>query len=194
MVKDFARSFLLVILLAALPVTGSAQDAKAVLNKALQALGTESVKTLQYSGSGSAYDEKGQQSLLQSYSKQIDTTSVPQASAPWGDQLEYWLSPYGFIRGALANTSTVESKPLYGETFTVVTVTLPGNRKVVGYLNKENFVERVQSTTADGVAVEAVYHDYEKLGGFQVPTVQIRNRNGNLAQVVIIQDAKALGI
>jgi hypothetical protein len=190
MVKDCVRSFLLVILLAALPVTGSAQDAKSVLSKALQALGTESIKTLQYSGSGSMYDEKGQHSPLKSYSRQIDTSSVPQATAPWDDQLEYWLSPYGFIRGALANAPTVESKPLYGETFTVVTVTLPGNRKVVGYFNKENFVERVQSTTADGVAVEAVYHDYEKLGGFQVPTIQIRNRNGNLAQVVVINEAK----
>jgi len=194
MVKGCARSFLLVILLAALPGAAAAQDAKSVLSKALQALGTASIKTLQYSGSGSAYDEKGQQSLLKSYSRQIDTTAVPQANVPWDDQLEYWLSPYGFVRGALAGASTVESKPLYGEMFMVVTVVLPGNRKVVGYIDKENFVERVQSTTGDGISIETVYHDYEKLGGFEVPTVQIRNRNGNLAQIVIIGEAKTLSL
>ncbi len=194
MVRNFVRSFVLMLLLAAISGTASAQDAKSVLSKALQALGTESIKSLQYSGSGSAYDEKGQHSLLKAYSRQIDTTSIPQAGVPWADQLEYWLSPYGFVRGALGTASTVESKPLYGETFTVVTVNLPGNRRVVGYLNKENLIERVQSTTGDGVSIEAVYRDYAKLGGFAVPTIQIRNLNGNLAQIVIVSDAKALAI
>jgi hypothetical protein len=193
MVKDCVRSFLLVILLAAIPITGSAQDAKTVLGKALQALGTESAKTLQYSGSGSTYDEKGQHSSLSSYTRQIELGKPPASDSPWSDQLEYWLSPYGFVKGAAATSATVESKPFFGETFTVVTVNLPGNHQVVGYINKENLVERIQ-TTDNGVAIEAVYHDYEKMGGFEVPTVQIRNRAGALAQVVIIKDAKILAI
>ena len=60
MVRNSVRSFLLVILLAALPVTGWAQDARAVVSKAAQAMGAENLRTVQYSGSGSRYDEKGQ--------------------------------------------------------------------------------------------------------------------------------------
>ena len=66
MVKNWTRPFLSVILLAAFSSTGSAQDAKAVLNAVAKAMGAENLKTLQYSGSGSIYDEKGQHMTMRS--------------------------------------------------------------------------------------------------------------------------------
>jgi len=215
MVKDCGRSFLLVILLAALPLTAWAQDAKTVLSKAAKAMGAENLRTLQYSGSGSTYDEKGQHIQLKSYSRQIDlnatTSSVRMtrvlgtppadqtlnetvaASSPWNAQFDFWISPYGFLKGAMANTATVESKSAYGEPYRIVTFTLPGNHKVVGYINDKDMVERVQTWVDNEVMIEGVYREYADFGGLKVPTIVIQNRGGQLAQVVIVKDAKPNG-
>jgi hypothetical protein len=212
MVKDCGRSFLLVILLAALPLTGSAQDAKSVLGKAAKAMGAENLRTLHYSGSGSSYDEKGQHLQLKSYSRQIDfdatTSSVRMtrvhgtppadqtinetvaANSPWNAQFEFWITPYGFLKGAMANTATLETKSAYGEPYRIVTLTLPGNHKVVGYINEKDMVERVQAWVDNDVMIEGVYRDYADFGGVKVPTIVIQNRGGQLAQVVIVKEAK----
>jgi hypothetical protein len=215
MVKDCSRSFLLVILLAALPLTGSAQDAKSVLSKAAKAMGAENLRTLHYSGSGSSYDEKGQHLPLKSYSRQMDlnaTTSTVRmtrvqgtppadhatndtisASSPWNAQFDFWITPYGFLKGAMANAASVETKTAYGEPYRIVTFTLPGNHKVAGYINEKDMVERVQAWVDNDVMIEGVYRDYADFGGVQVPTIVIRNRGGQLAQVVVIKEAKANG-
>ena len=193
MVKDFSRSFLLVILLAALPAAGWAQDAKALLGKASLAMRIVSVRTLEYSGSGSKWDAKGQHSSLDSYRKELVLHPLP-TGAPWSEQLEFWLTPYGFLNGAQANNATVEAKSAYGESYQVVTVSLPGNHRVVGYINDQNMVERVQTTTDDGTAIEGVYRDYADFRGLKVPTILIRNLGGTLVQVAIVRDAKVTGI
>ncbi len=193
MVKKCARAFLFVILPAALPVTCWAQDAKTVLGKAAIAMGIVSVRTLEYSGSGSNWDEKGQHSSLNSYRKELVLYPLPTA-APWAEQIEFWITPYGFLKGALASNATVEMKSAYGEAYRIVTVSLPGNHKVVGYINDKDMVERVQTTTDAGVALEGVYRDYSDFRGLKVPTLLIRNRNGMLTQVVIVKDAKVTGI
>ena len=215
MVKDCGRSFLLVILLAALPLTGSAQDAKAVLNKVAKAMGAENLRTLQYSGSGSSYDEKGQHHQLKSYSRQMDlnattstvrmtrvhgtppadqtTSETVAATSPWNAQYDFWITPYGFLKGAMANTASVESKSLYGESYRVVTFTLSGNHKVVGYITDKDMVERVQVWVDNDVMIEGVYRDYADFGGLKVPTIVAQNRGGQLVQVVIVKDAKPNG-
>lgn len=206
MVKDCGRSLLLVILLAALPLTGSAQDAKAVLGKVAKAMGAENLRTLQYSGSGSSYDEKGQHHQVKSYSRQMDlnaTTSTVRmtradqttnetvaASSPWNTQYDFWITPYGFLKGAMANTVSVESKSVYGESYRVVTFTLSGNHKVVGYINDKDMVERVQAWVDNDVMIEGVYRDYMDFGGLKVPTIVAQNRGGQLAQVIVVKDAK----
>jgi len=192
MFKNSGRSFLLAILFATLPTTGSAQDTMTVFTKAMSETGIVSVRVLEYSGSGSNWDEKGQHSPLNSYRKEIVLYPLP--SAPWSEQVEYWITPYGFLKGALANNSIVEAKSVYGAAFQIVTFSLPGNHKVVGYINGNNLVERVQTTTDDGVAVEGIYRDYADFRGLKVPTTLIRNRGGMLVQVVIVKDAKVTEI
>ncbi len=212
MVKDCGRYFLLVILLAAFPPTSSAQDARTVVSKAAKAMGAENLRTLQLSGAGSSYNEKGEHFQLKSYSRQIDLnatrTSVrmtrvqgtppadqtvnetAQASSPWNTQFEFWITPYGFLKGAMANPATVESKSVYGEAYRIVTYTLPGNHKVAGYINDKDMVERVDVWVDNNVMIEGVYRDYEDFAGLKVPTIVIQNRGGQLVQVVIVKDAK----
>jgi hypothetical protein len=215
MVKNCIRMVLSMTLLAALPVTGWAQDAKAVVGKAAQAMGAENLRTLHYSGSGSFYDEKGQHAALKSYSRRMDlnatTSSVTMtrvqgtppaeqsvneavaASSPWNTQLDFWITPYGFLKGAMANAATVETKTAFGENYRIVTFTLPGNHKIVGHINDKDMVERVHAWVDNNVLIEGVYRDYADFGGVKIPTIQIKNRAGTLAQVVIVKDAKPNG-
>lgn len=215
MVKDRVRMFLFVTLLAALPITGWAQDARAVVSKAAKAMGAENLRTLQYSGSGSSYDEKGQHGAVKSYTRRLDlnattsnvtltrvqgtppeeqsTSEAVTASSPWNTQLDFWITPYGFIKGAMANAATLETKAAFGENYKIVTFTLPGNNKIVGHINEKDMVERVHAWVDNNVLIEGVYRDYADFGGVQVPTVQIRNRAGALAQVIIVKDAKPNG-
>ena len=216
MVKDCRRPFLLVILLAALPSTGWAQDVKTVLGKALNAIGSESVGTLQFSGSGSSYDDKAELSTLKSYTQQIDlahtmsgirairvqgtppteqvTDQNVSPNSPWNTQLEFWITPYGFLKAARADAATLETKSVSGVAYRIVTVMVPGNHKLVGYINDKDMVERVQAWTDNDVLIEGVYLDYEDFRGLEVPTIQIRNRGGNLTQIVIVKDARVLAI
>jgi hypothetical protein len=189
MVKDCVRSVLLVILLAALPLAGWAQDARTVVGKAAKAMGAENLKTLQISGSGSAYDDKGQHSFVKSYTRLIDLSATP-TNAPWNTQVDVWITPYGFLKGAMSNTATLESKTVYGQPYQVVTFTLPGNHKIIGYITDKDMVERVHAWVDNDVLIEGVYRDYMDFGGVKVPTIMIQNRGGQLSQVIIVKEAK----
>ena len=59
------------------------------------------------------------------------------SSSPWNTQLEFWITPYGFLKAARANTATLETKSVYGEAYRIVTVlicgeimTMPGLPKI----------------------------------------------------------------
>jgi hypothetical protein len=54
-------------------------------------------------------------------------------------------------------------------------------------------VERVHAWVDNNVLIEGVYRDYADFGGVKIPTIQIKNRAGTLAQVVIVKDAKPNG-
>src|SRR5262245_40697091 len=71
MVK-IAKMSLWMILMAAFPAIASSQNGKAILEKATQALGAKDLRTLQYSASGSIFDEKNQHIIVTSYLKQLD--------------------------------------------------------------------------------------------------------------------------
>jgi hypothetical protein len=212
MVKNWTRPFLSVILLAAFSSTGSAQDAKAVLNAVAKAMGAENLKTLQYSGSGSIYDEKGQHMTMRSYTRRLDVTAgtssvelvrmegtppAPQnasqtiaSNSPWNIQFDFWLTPYGFLKGAMTNASTVEVKTIGGEEYKLVSFTLPGNHKVTGYINAKNMVEKVEAHVDTDVPIQSAFHEYQDFGGVKIPTIVVQMRNNELAMVLIVKEAK----
>ena len=98
-------------------------------------------------------------------------TMVPQeqritAQSPWAQQVEIYITPWGFLKGAAANKATVATV----EGKRVVTVTgsakSPGGPayKVVGTINARNLVERVQTWLENPVfgvmLVDAQYTQY----------------------------------
>src|SRR5206468_5681635 len=168
------------------------KDAKTVLNQVAKNLGAINLKTLRYGGSGSSYivgpgavaAGGWPHSVMKSYVRDIDLDAITSrlrlvrsegtppadktltwdinANSPWSSQYEFWITPYGFLKGAMAYDSTVESKTIFGTTYKAVTFTLPGNHKVVGYLNDKNVIEKIETWIGDkdDVLVEAQYRDY----------------------------------
>ena len=213
MVKSWARPFMPVILLAAFSLTGSAQDAKSIVTAAAKAMGAENLRTLQYSGSGSVYDETGHHIVMRSYTRRMDlnagtstveavrlqgTPPAPQSTtqtigtdSPWTTQVDFWLTPYGFLKGAAANNVTSESKTVGGEEYKLVSFTLPGNHKITGHINAKNMVEKVEARIDNDVVVQQAYHEYQDFGTLKVPTVMVQMRKGELAMVLIVKEAKA---
>jgi hypothetical protein len=213
---------LLLILLAAIQTTVLAQDARTLLNNAAKALGTDHLKTLHYSGSGSSYVvTQGPlpaggwaHGIMKSYVRDLNldamtsrlqlvrsqgTPSADQtlshaidANSSWSSQYEFWITPYGFLKGAIANNATVEPKTVFGTVYRAVMFTLPGNHKVVGYINDKNIVERVETWIGDknDVLIEAQYSDYKDFNGVKVPMMIMQKQEGSLSLILIVNDVK----
>lgn len=128
----------------------------------------------------------GRATLVQN-TPQTQQLITPQNTA-WAQQLEIWITPWGFLKGAAANGATVRSQTVNGRRFQVVTfnapVTSPGGQpyRVVGYINGENLVERVQTWLEHPIfgdmLVEADYLHYRDNRGLKFPSRIVQKRAG----------------
>jgi glyoxylase-like metal-dependent hydrolase (beta-lactamase superfamily II) len=113
---------------------------------------------------------------------------TPQNSA-WAQQLEIWITPWGFLKGAAANRGTARAQTVDGKRYQVVTYSVPTKSpggqpyKLVGYINTENMVEKVQTWLDDPVfgdmLVEAEYTNYrDGADGLKFPSRIVQKRAG----------------
>jgi glyoxylase-like metal-dependent hydrolase (beta-lactamase superfamily II) len=113
---------------------------------------------------------------------------TPQNMA-WGQQLEIWITPWGFIKGAAANNATAKAQTVGGKRYQVVTfnapVKSPGGSpyKVEGYIGSDNVVERVRTWLENPVfgdmLVEAEYTNYrDGANGLKFPSQIVQKRGG----------------
>jgi glyoxylase-like metal-dependent hydrolase (beta-lactamase superfamily II) len=106
----------------------------------------------------------------------------------WAQQLEIWITPWGFLKGAAANNATSRSQTVGGRRYQAVTfnapVKSPGGRpyRVVGYINNENMVERVQTWLDNpffgDMLIEADYLYYRDNNGLKFPARIVQRRAG----------------
>ncbi len=111
-------------------------------------------------------------------------------TAPWGQQLEIWVTPWGFLKGAAANNATAANQTVNGRRYTVLTwnspVKSPGGAayRVVGYINPQtNMVDRVDTWVENPIfgdlQVENHYSDWrEGANGFKYPSTIQQRRAG----------------
>ena len=109
----------------------------------------------------------------------------------WTQQLEIWITPWGFLKGAGANNATVKAQSMGGQRYQVLTfnapIKSPGGQpyKVVGYINSQNLVEKVQTWLENPVfgdmLIEAEYTNYrDGAGALKFPANMTQKRGGLL--------------
>lgn len=108
-------------------------------------------------------------------------------------QLQIWLTPHGFLKGAAANMATVASA---GGRRTV-SFTALGKYTVTGTLNDQNLVERVETridnTMLGDMLVEAVYSGYRDYGGVKFPSRIVERQGGHPTLDVTVSSVQPNG-
>jgi len=98
--------------------------------------------------------------------------------------VQIWITPHGFLKGAMANLATVRAQSAGAKK--VVSFLGHGKYKVQGTINEQNLVEKVETWLDNPVlgdmAIETAYSDYKAFGGVQFPT-QILQRQGGHAML-----------
>jgi glyoxylase-like metal-dependent hydrolase (beta-lactamase superfamily II) len=98
---------------------------------------------------------------------------VPQPTQAELRQLEIWLTPHGFIKGALASNPTAVTRHEYDQRVTVVSFMALGKYRVNGTINAQNLVQRTQTWVPNPVVgdlyYENVYSNYRDMGGIKIP-------------------------
>src|SRR5262245_44536603 len=108
-----------------------------------------------------------------------------QASTNWGQALNIWTTPWGFLKGAVANNATVRQQG--GQQ--VVSFTPPGFKSpsgqtytVTGYINNQDLVTKVETRVDHAVVgdllVEFEYSNYQNMNGLQVPGRIVQKQAG----------------
>jgi glyoxylase-like metal-dependent hydrolase (beta-lactamase superfamily II) len=110
------------------------------------------------------------------------------ATAAWGQQLEIWITPWGFIKGAEANGAALATRTVNGKRYQVLTWNAPAkspggkNYQMVGYINADKLVEKVETLLDHPVfgdmKVEAEYTFYRDNNGFKFPSEIVQKRAG----------------
>jgi len=115
--------------------------------------------------------------------------NITPANNTWAQQLEIWITPWGFLKGATANNATVKSQTIGGKKYSVVTwMTMQKapsgiSYKVVGYINDQSLVEKVETWLENPIfgdmLVEALYTEYRDANGLKYPATIVQKRGGS---------------
>ena len=223
MSKKYVALCALLAVTLALSASIQGQDGRSIVTAAARAMGAENLRSVLLTGSGSnagigqnlnpgtawptvrvktytrgidleAVASAAQLVRIQNNAEQTQN-AVIQPNAPWAQQYDFWITPYGFLKGALANPVTLRSDTVNGVKYNVVTFTLQNRYKVEGYINEQNMVERVRTWIDNNVMcdmlVEATYTDYKDFGGLKAPGFMIVKQGGYPTLIVGVNDAKA---
>jgi glyoxylase-like metal-dependent hydrolase (beta-lactamase superfamily II) len=113
------------------------------------------------------------------------TPQQADVSQPWLNSVEFYITPWGFLKGAAENNATVSKKGGH----TVLTwspkVTAPSGKNYVvsGYLNDKNLIDRVETSVGENIMgdmqIVATYSGWKDFGGgAMAPTTIVQTRGG----------------
>jgi glyoxylase-like metal-dependent hydrolase (beta-lactamase superfamily II) len=129
------------------------------------------------------------------------TPQQADVSQAWNNSLEFYITPWGFLKGAAANNATVSKGKADGKSYTVLTwsptVKAPSGKNYVinGYVNQQNIVERVETWYGDNIMgdmhILAVYSGWKDFGGVMAPAKIVQTRGGWPFFEVTVTSAKA---
>jgi glyoxylase-like metal-dependent hydrolase (beta-lactamase superfamily II) len=108
-----------------------------------------------------------------------------QSTDNWGQALNVWTTPWGFLKAAAANS--VNQRQQGGQqvlSFSPANFKSPSGQMytVTGYINNLNLVTKVETRVEDNVVgdrlVEFEYSNYQNMNGVQVPTRIVQKQAG----------------
>ena len=114
--------------------------------------------------------------------------NITPANTAWAQQLEIWITPWGFLKGAAANNATVRAQTIGGRRYQRRDVQRAG--EVAGrpavprrrLHRAANLVERVQTWLENPIfgdmLVEAEYTNYRDANGLKFPARIVQKRGG----------------
>jgi glyoxylase-like metal-dependent hydrolase (beta-lactamase superfamily II) len=116
------------------------------------------------------------------------TAQQADVSQPWGNSLEFYITPWGFLKGAAANNATASRHKVDGKNYTVLTwsptVKAPSGKSYVinGYVNEQNIVDRVETWLGENIMgdmhILATYTGWKDFGGVMAPSKIVQTRGG----------------
>jgi glyoxylase-like metal-dependent hydrolase (beta-lactamase superfamily II) len=117
------------------------------------------------------------------FSQQI-TAAQTAVAQPWAGSLEFYLTPWGFLKGAAANNATMIRRKVKGHTVLTwsPTVKAPSGRSYVinGFVNDQNIVDQVETWSTDNIMgdmhIMATYSGWKDFGGVMAPTKIVQTR------------------
>jgi glyoxylase-like metal-dependent hydrolase (beta-lactamase superfamily II) len=116
------------------------------------------------------------------------TPQQADVSQPWANSLEFYITPWGFLKGAAANNATASRRKVDGKNYTVLTwsptVKAPSGKNYVinGYVNEQNIVDRVETWLGENIMgdmhILATYTGWKDFGGVMAPSKIVQTRGG----------------
>ncbi|MBZ5577969.1 MAG: MBL fold metallo-hydrolase [Acidobacteriia bacterium] len=116
------------------------------------------------------------------------TPQQADVSQPWANSLEFYLTPWGFLKGAAANNATVSKGKVNGKSYTMLTwmpavkAASGASYKINGYIGKDNLVEHVETWLGENIMgdmrILATYTDWKDFGGVKAPAKIVQTRGG----------------
>jgi glyoxylase-like metal-dependent hydrolase (beta-lactamase superfamily II) len=116
------------------------------------------------------------------------TPQQADVSQPWAGSLEFYITPWGFLKGAAENNATVSRAKVDGKSYTVLTwsprVKAPSGKsyEIKGYVDQQNMVDRVETWLEENIMgdmhIVATYSGWKDFGGAMAPTKIVQTRGG----------------
>jgi glyoxylase-like metal-dependent hydrolase (beta-lactamase superfamily II) len=129
------------------------------------------------------------------------TTEQADLSQPWASSLEFYITPWGFLKGAAESNATANRRRVDGKNYTVLSwspaVKAPSGRNYVinGYVNDQNIIERVETWLGENIMgdmhILATYTGWKDFGGVMAPAKIVQTRGGWPFFEVDVTSAKA---
>lgn len=129
------------------------------------------------------------------------TPQQADVSKPWAASLEFYITPWGFLKGAAENNATASRRKADGKNYTVLswspTVKAPSDKSYVinGYVNDQKIVDRVETWLGENIMgdmhILATYTGWKDFGGVMAPSKIVQTRGGWPFFEVTVTAAKA---
>ena len=125
------------------------------------------------------------------------TAQQADLSQPWANSLEFYLTPWGFLKGAAENNATATRRGGATVVSWSPSVKAPSGKSYVinGYVNDKNLVERVETWLGENIMgdmhILATYSGWKDFGGVMAPTKIVQTRGGFPFFEVDVTAAKA---